>query len=111
LLQTDHFAPDQVAEDRPEALPLAPLNFVHTEVSRTVFDARAVPLSQERLLGAPRFAPAHAVPHGRMTGRHRLVVDPAVLAQASGDPRLRVREFAPLGPNPTPPTVHASLPI
>src|SRR5690606_34714546 len=58
-----------------------------------------------------RFAPAHPVPHGRVTGRHRLAVEADLLAQAPRDARFRVGELHPLGPNPTPPTVHASLTI
>lgn len=97
--------------ERSEALPLATLNFVDAEMPRAVFHARAVPLGQKGLFGAPRFAPAHAVAHGRMPGRHRLTVHADLLPQAARDARLRARELDPLGPNPAPPTNDAPLPI
>ena len=44
-----------------------------------------------------------------MTRRHRLTVHANLLAQSPRDPRFRIREVDPLGPNSTPPTDHTTL--
>ena len=57
------------------------------------------PTRPEMRLRATGFVPAHAVAHRRMTGGHRLTVQPDLLAQPSRHPCLRIREVDPLGPN------------
>jgi hypothetical protein len=97
LTQPDHLAMHDVRQDRPEPLAFAALNFIEPDVPRLAFDARAIPLGEECVLGATRLPPAHAVPDGRVTGRHRLTVDADLLSQPSRDARLRIGELDPLG--------------
>src|ERR1700692_3819943 len=68
-------------------------------------------LVQKGPLGAPGFAPAHAVADRGVTRGHRLTVHADLLLQASGDARLRIRELDALGPNPAAATDDAALPI
>ena len=79
------------------------------DMPRLWLRARAIPLGQKGLLRAPRLAPAHAMAHGGMTGRHRLTVHPNLLPQPTGDARLGVRELDPLGSNPAAVSADAAL--
>jgi hypothetical protein len=49
------------------------------------------------------------MPHGRMTGRHRLTIDPNQLLQPARHPRLGIRKRDPLGANAAAPTAHPPL--
>ena len=100
---------DDVRQHGPEALPFPPLDLVEPEVPRPAFPARLIPLSEKGFLGAPGFAPADAVAHGRLTGRHRLTVQADQLPEASGDPGLRIRELDALRPNAARPTHNPPL--
>src|SRR5581483_10487049 len=82
LLQPDHFAAHQGREHGPEALPLAALDFVDAEMPGAALWTGAIPLGEKRFLGTPGLPPAHAMPHGGVTGRHRLAVEADLLAQA-----------------------------
>lgn len=70
LAQTDHLTMHDIRQDGPEPLAFAALNFIEPDVPRLAFDARAIPLGEKCVLGATRLPPAHAVPDGRVTGRH-----------------------------------------
>jgi hypothetical protein len=72
---------------------------------------RAIPVSEERRLGASRFAPTHPMAYSRMTGGHRLTVEPDLLTQPARDPRLRIGELDALGPNPAVATPEPPLSI
>jgi hypothetical protein len=64
---------------------LSALDFVEPDVTGLPFDACAIPVREERLLGTAGFAPDHAVAHGRVTGRHRLTVHSDLLPRAASD--------------------------
>ena len=100
-----------IRQDGPEALAFPALDLIETDVARPPCPAGAIPVGQEGLFGAPRFAPTDAVPHGRVAGRHRLAIQPDLLAQAARDPRFGIGKLDPLRPHPTVATDHAPLPI
>src|SRR5262249_36158076 len=100
-----------IRQDRPESLALPALDLIEPDMPRLPFDAGAIPLRQEGFLGATGFAPAHAVSHGRMAGRHRLTVHANLLAQPARHPRFRIRELDALGPDAARPTPEPPLGI
>jgi hypothetical protein len=100
-----------IGEHGPKSLPFAPLNFIQTDVPGPAFRARPIPLREKGLFGAAGFAPAHTVPHGGMTGRHRLTIDADLLAQPPRNAGLGIGKLDPLGANPAGPTNDPSLAV
>jgi hypothetical protein len=100
-----------IGQDRPEALAFAALDLIEADVPRLAFYAGAILLRQEGFLRATRFSPADAMPHGGVTGGHRLTVHADLLSQASGDARFGVGELDALGADPAGPTREAALRI
>ena len=97
LTQPDHLAMHDIREHGPKPLPFprwissSPMcrgcrfTRVRSQLARNAFSARrALP-------------PADAVPHGCVTGRHRLTVHPDLLSQMPTDACLRIRELHALG--------------
>jgi hypothetical protein len=105
----DHFAVDNVRQHRPELLALAAVNLVEPEVARSPLRPLRVPPPQERVFGAARRAPAHAMPHRGVTGRHRLAIEPNQLLQSAGHPGLGIGKLDALGPDAAVPTPHPPL--
>jgi len=106
--QAHHLAVDDSGEHRPELLPFAMLNLVEADVPRLPRQPCPVPLGETSLFGPARLAPAHAMTHRRVAGRHRLTVHADLLAQAARHPRLGLGKRHPLGPNPEAPADHAA---
>jgi hypothetical protein len=111
LLQADYLAADEVGEHSPEVLALSALDFVDAKMPGSAFWTRAIPRLEERAFGPARRAPAHRMPHGRVTGRHRLTIEPNALAEASGQARVRIGKAHPLGANPASPTPQPAQPV
>jgi hypothetical protein len=105
---THHLAAHHIGEHRPESLPFLALYFVERDVTGLPFDACAIPVREERLLGTAGFAPARAVAHGRVTGRHPPPIccrKRRVTALHVGDSMRSVRiAFRPSRPPGRPPT-------
>ena len=111
LTQAHDLAAHHIRQDSPEALALPALHLIEADLPRSPLPAGAIPLGQEGRLGAPGFAPADAVPHSGVAGRHRLAIQADLLAQAARDPGLRGGKVDPLRAHPAVATDHASLPV
>jgi hypothetical protein len=74
LTQSDDLAVHHIGEHSPESLPGAALTLIESDMSRSPFHARAIPLREEPLFGAASFLGAHALADGRLTGGHGLTV-------------------------------------
>src|SRR5216684_2264051 len=101
LLQPDHLAAHEVGEDGPEVLPLAALDFIDAQMARPPLRPGAIPRFEKGSLRAPGCAPAHRVPYGRVTRRHRLTVEPNPLAEPARQPRVGISKGHALGPDAT----------
>jgi hypothetical protein len=60
------------------------------------------------MLRAPGRPPTHHMPHGRVTRRHRLTIEPNALPEAPGQPCVRVGKAHPLGADPAAPAPEAT---
>lgn len=109
--KSDHLSVHDIRQHGPEPLAFAALNFIESHVAGPALHARAIPLGEERFFRAVGLAPAHAMPHCRVTRGHRLAVDTDLLPQAPSDPSLRIGELDALRSDPAVPTGDASLPI
>jgi hypothetical protein len=107
--EAEHFAVNEIREHRVELLRFAAMNLVGTKMPRSSSPSRLVPFLQERLLGAPRFAPTDAVAHGGVRGRHRLAVQPYELPQPPRDACPGISEGDPLGADTARPAVDPPL--
>jgi len=109
LAQSHHLAVHNVRQHGPESLAFASLDLVESDVTWLPLRASLIPPGEKRLLRSAGLAPADSMAERRVTRRHRLTVHANLLAQSPRDPRFRIREIDPLGPNSTPPTDHATL--
>src|SRR6516225_1944266 len=109
--QADDFAPHQVRQYGKEMLAFAALDLVGPQMSWPTFGAGAVPGLQERAFGTARPAPAHRMADGRMTGGHRLTIEPDALAEPTREPCVGVRKADPFTANAARPAPQAAQAI